>query len=280
MGGRLGGEGEFVCREPYCGLSLGDEASLDRHYKVHLDQELDKLTRLRVKKVNEVDLGAGLRATRNIAFERLKARRSERISSEHPQSVSSGVSSDLRNSCPLCRFTVEGTAEDLRGHFSVCLRAEVSEDNNPAQEDFIEVDDEDFEEYEWAGQKRVRSTSLFRGGLKAAGFLTIQQTREDEVLDVLGDGDTKVGGAQYNDSDLLDVSNQESEESESVRESEVCESGSCCKICMSPYSTPLASTVCWHVHCETCWLLALGTKRLCPQCKVIVSPGDLRKLYL
>ena len=35
----------------------------------------------------------------------------------------------------------------------------------------------------------MRSTSLFRGGLAAAGFLTIQQTREDEVLDVTGEGE-------------------------------------------------------------------------------------------
>jgi hypothetical protein len=43
---------------------------------------------------------------------------------------------------------------------------------------------------------------------------------------------------------------------------------------------PLASINCWHVHCEECWLKTLSVKKLCPQCNVITSPSDLRKIYL
>ncbi|KAL5038524.1 hypothetical protein RTP6_005820 [Batrachochytrium dendrobatidis] len=53
-----------------------------------------------------------------------------------------------------------------------------------------------------------------------------------------------------------------------------------CLICMDPYIEPLASTVCWHVHCQACWLHTLATKRLCPQCQKITSPNDLRRIYL
>ena len=53
-----------------------------------------------------------------------------------------------------------------------------------------------------------------------------------------------------------------------------------CNICLTIYVTPVVSTACWHVHCELCWLRALGAKKLCPQCKVIVQPKDLRKIYL
>jgi hypothetical protein len=53
-----------------------------------------------------------------------------------------------------------------------------------------------------------------------------------------------------------------------------------CLICMETYQTPLASIQCWHVHCEECWLRTLGAKKLCPQCNMITSPSDLRKIYL
>ncbi|RDD45599.1 E3 ubiquitin-protein ligase RNF220 [Trichoplax sp. H2] len=53
-----------------------------------------------------------------------------------------------------------------------------------------------------------------------------------------------------------------------------------CLICMEPYYIPLTSINCWHVHCEECWMRTLGAKKLCPQCNVITSPADLRKIYL
>uniref|UniRef100_UPI00358E6DF6 E3 ubiquitin-protein ligase RNF220-like isoform X2 n=1 Tax=Myxine glutinosa TaxID=7769 RepID=UPI00358E6DF6 len=53
-----------------------------------------------------------------------------------------------------------------------------------------------------------------------------------------------------------------------------------CLICMEPYTAPLTSIQCWHVHCEECWMRTLGVKKLCPQCNTITSAGDLRKIYL
>lgn len=55
---------------------------------------------------------------------------------------------------------------------------------------------------------------------------------------------------------------------------------SMCNICMDAHNKPLVSTVCWHVSCEECWMRALGTKKLCPQCKIIIQPKDLRRIYL
>ncbi len=47
------------------------------------------------------------------------------------------------------------------------------------EEDGIDVDSmSGFETYTWAGQTRVRATSLVEGGLRGAGFMTI--TRGDE----------------------------------------------------------------------------------------------------
>ncbi|KAM8973314.1 E3 ubiquitin-protein ligase Rnf220-like [Pelodytes ibericus] len=53
-----------------------------------------------------------------------------------------------------------------------------------------------------------------------------------------------------------------------------------CHICLDSYTVPVASIQCWHIHCEGCWLRALGAKKLCPQCNTITSPCDLRRVYL
>ncbi|KAF9189352.1 hypothetical protein BGZ51_009666 [Haplosporangium sp. Z 767] len=53
-----------------------------------------------------------------------------------------------------------------------------------------------------------------------------------------------------------------------------------CLICLEPYTVPLTSIVCWHVHCEGCWMKTLGSKKLCPQCQKITLPKDLRRIYL
>ncbi|TPX36816.1 hypothetical protein SeMB42_g07032 [Synchytrium endobioticum] len=53
-----------------------------------------------------------------------------------------------------------------------------------------------------------------------------------------------------------------------------------CLICLDPYVDPCVCTTCWHVHCQSCWLQTIAAKRLCPQCQKIVSPADLRRIYL
>ncbi|KNE57562.1 hypothetical protein AMAG_03259 [Allomyces macrogynus ATCC 38327] len=53
-----------------------------------------------------------------------------------------------------------------------------------------------------------------------------------------------------------------------------------CRICWGVPNTPVVSAVCWHVHCEACWLTALGAKKVCPQCRVIMRPEDLRRVYI
>jgi len=286
----------YICSESYCGLTLPDEASLDQHYRQHFEQELEKLRNIRIKKKPENSDLLDLRNTRNNALLKLKARREDRHC-RRITGVSSGISSGdaAVTECPVCETHIEGSPGDLKDHFSICLR---SKHTDTEEEDTIDVDDEDYEEYEWAGQKRIRSTSLFKGGLKAAGFLTIKKTREDEVLDVTGD-DEEIGTAQYNDNDLLNIEDEVIDNSEDASTqkcpaesashfdtSEPSTSSSSqynspmCKICMSSYDSPLTSTTCWHVHCERCWMLALGSKKLCPQCKAIVTPGDLRKIYL
>nr|CAI5868014.1 unnamed protein product [Callosobruchus analis] len=53
-----------------------------------------------------------------------------------------------------------------------------------------------------------------------------------------------------------------------------------CLICLEHYKKPVISTVCWHVHCEECWLHTLGSKKVCPQCSMITAPTDLRRIFM
>lgn len=54
-----------------------------------------------------------------------------------------------------------------------------------------------------------------------------------------------------------------------------------CMICLSPeFESPVVSVSCWHVYCENCWLATLGARKLCPQCSMITSASDLRRIYL
>lgn len=68
---------------------------------------------------------------------------------------------------------------------------------------------------------------------------------------------------------------------EKIREYEIIiKNKSKCLICMDDFRVPVVSICCWHVHCEECWLRTLGARKLCPQCNMITSPADLRKIYM
>lgn len=74
--------------------------------------------------------------------------------------------------CPICS---ERVPDDLDIHVELCLRR--SERNNGSSnatsvdEDDITVDveGEGYDEYEWAGQTRIRASSLLEGGYSATG---------------------------------------------------------------------------------------------------------------
>jgi hypothetical protein len=60
--------------------------------------------------------------------------------------------------------------------------------------------------------------------------------------------------------------------------------GAKCLVCLGGLgrlgSEPTVSVKCWHVYCRPCWLQALAAKRLCPNCSMITTPADLRRIYL
>ena len=79
---------------------------------------------------------------------------------------------------------------------------------------------------------------------------------------------------QMDMSELINAVDQLRKENSSLRQQVLC------NICFDSYAKPVVSVRCWHVHCEQCWLRALGSKKLCPQCKIIIQPRDLRRIYL
>ena len=88
--------------------------------------------------------------------------------------------------CPVCELEIDYV--DLTEHIDICLRTYETnlDDNNESfsaeEENDVDVDATDgLETYTWAGQTRIRSTSLIEGGLRGAGFLTITRGDEDQV---------------------------------------------------------------------------------------------------
>ncbi|KAF7222891.1 transcript variant X2 [Nothobranchius furzeri] len=82
-----------------------------------------------------------------------------------------------------------------------------------ADEDSADMDGDNgrgFEEYEWAGQKRIRATALLEGGFRATGFATcsIKESAADSDadLDVDGDDTLEYGKAQYTEADIIPCS--------------------------------------------------------------------------
>jgi len=72
-------------------------------------------------------------------------------------------------SCPVCSERLSGTPEELNQHVDRCLNKQ--NNGNPAgqnanvDEEEVDVEgDPEYEEYEWAGQTRVRATSMLVGG--------------------------------------------------------------------------------------------------------------------
>lgn len=247
--------------------------------------------------------------------------------------------------CPICSKTI---TEDLQLHVELCLKKQT----NSSDESDSEIDVG--ETYSWAGQTRVRATTLIEGGLSSTGIgTTVSKPNEDEDTEVNidGDDDTQYGAAQYSERDIIllnkddqrlrdlvigeapstsgareareennpnvanNVSPSTSPASEKfdyaetdkltlstnssdsaidhsshqiieslkarIREYEnFIKNKPKCLICLDDFKKPVVSICCWHVHCEECWLYTLGCRKLCPQCNMITSASDLRRIYL
>lgn len=76
--------------------------------------------------------------------------------------------------CPVCSMPVPG---DINLHVESCLKrsertsgAINGANSDEDDEGSIDVEGEAYEEYEWAGQTRIRASSLLEGGYSGAGI--------------------------------------------------------------------------------------------------------------
>eukprot|EP00842_Homolaphlyctis_polyrhiza_P006806 jgi/Hompol1/714/HPOL_002414-RA len=237
--------------------------------------------------------------------------------------------------CFICGIPLPSNADEINAHIDSCLEKGGSFMNGTRDEGQTALlatssSAQQWDEYSWAGQTRVRATALLEGGFEGSGFqvhkLADQDTDEDIDIDIDDDGTVEYGLPQFGEDDLQDfididdsgppfvlpvgTPEQPAQPQEPVHaphliskaplnvtadvqlvidslksrirelEAALPSSSQKCLICMEAYKDPLASTICWHVHCQECWLRTLGAKRLCPQCQKITAPNDLRRIYL
>ncbi|KAI0236343.1 RING-type domain-containing protein [Lamellibrachia satsuma] len=342
---------------PVCGTSLRQG-----ELSTHLTAEVEKLNRLSRcgRKVSQDGLtsshgkksrivtgkndslsAVNSSKSRYEMFQRIQSERQTRMAARHKKA------SETR--CPVCNKCILGSPSDLILHVDQCLMNK-GDDEEDCVVDIDGEDEEDasYEEYTWAGQTRVRVTTMLEGGLAGSGFkCATKDEDEDEDLNVDGDESEMFGRRQYSEGDLIPCCSDEPAEERarkalrkavlrnengststprengSPSASEVPPQNECntsnhpdntvlnncqvdtteviaslkariqqdvaqlikssvpkCLICMEMYAKPLTSIQCWHVHCEDCWLRTLGAKKLCPQCNMITSPTDLRRIYL
>ncbi|XP_070563734.1 E3 ubiquitin-protein ligase Rnf220-like isoform X2 [Ptychodera flava] len=306
-----------------------------------------------------------VRSNRQNRLQAARLRKKKRTSSEIGASTGSdanngmeaGTSTDAASGsvvsesvCPICCEKISGTPEQINNHAEACIRKR----NSPSNDDNV------FEEYEWAGQTRVRVSTMLEGGYAASGFQVHKRKGDDgdsDVdLNVDGDDNEVYGPVQYSERDVIPCTSEEPKEererralrgavlkaemsspvgspsvdrtrwessehkgiddkSKHIAKKQKTDTTTCdseadlegqnpteviaslksrihmlerhskpdkfkCLICMETYHNPVVSVQCWHVHCEECWLRTLGAKKLCPQCNMITSPTDLRRIFL
>lgn len=356
---------------PICGLTLRSG-----EFEAHLALEVEKIEKLNkggrksrdntpqgkknvlgqnpsVRKGKESPTIEAASHQRYETYQRIKCNRQGRLSSRSRNKKKKPEEAI----CPICNEKLTGTVQELNEHADLCLKRkeQITEDDHVD----VEGDDsgEQYEEYTWMGETRIRATTMLEGGFAASGFqLSSRRLSVDEDLDLNVDGDDTelYGRPQYSEVDVVPCSADEPEEdrqrqalrgailgrtvgplaetsckretvsepsyetdasnSHSYNQSPEAENTSLnfdprdmnsssqsiisalkyrlkekeekyeekhkCLICMESYKVPLTSVQCWHVHCEQCWLKTLGAKKLCPQCNMITSPSDLRRIFL
>ncbi|CAB4057730.1 unnamed protein product [Lepeophtheirus salmonis] len=97
-----------------------------------------------------------------------------------------------RQFCSVCEDFISGTQNEVMKHMDTCIRVPSSDDSEEGST---------FDEYEWAGQRRVRATGFLERG--DSGFTSIKQGNEDEVLDIESELLHKLGPPQYTTADII-----------------------------------------------------------------------------
>ncbi|KAG0232614.1 hypothetical protein BGW41_001775 [Actinomortierella wolfii] len=138
--------------------------------------------------------------------------------------------------CFICNERLFGSLEDINAHIDRCLlhpptstssnsggnNNGINTSSQGSQSQSANRHHEPFEEYEWAGQTRIRATALFEGGLvnlpggSTSRLNSAAQTDVDDELNIEDDDEEEYGSAQFTERDVL-LQNADAE-SEELRE--------------------------------------------------------------
>ncbi len=75
--------------------------------------------------------------------------------------------------------------------------------------------EDEYETYEWAGQKRIRSVTLLNNPAQSIGATSVTKEEYDGELNVdQDDADVEFGKAQFNESDLIPIQSDDNNSEE------------------------------------------------------------------
>ncbi|KAL3988025.1 ADP-ribosylation factor-like protein 4 [Sarotherodon galilaeus] len=213
-----------ICVRHRHALTSPTRASLATHFKSHLSFILasffllawcSMLLSVHIKREGESPVVSPLssedahHSDRYQTFLRVRANRQTRLNARIGK-MKRRKPEEGGQVCPLCSAPLAGSEEEMSRHVEQCL---IQREGALGDDDSADMDGENgrgFEEYEWAGQKRIRATALLEGGFRATGFATcsIKESAADSDadLDVDGDDTLEYGKAQYTEADIIPCS--------------------------------------------------------------------------
>lgn len=178
---------------PVCSVTLRQN-----EVDVHLNSELERLNKLPSSKYKVTNKNSAASSSNGSGdssndknWETFQKIRSNRQSRQKTKTRKRRA----EETCPICNREV---TEDLTLHVELCLRR--SEANGSESDENIDV--EAYEEYEWAGQSRIRATSLLQGSISSLGT-SISMADGDEDLNVDVDDIPMYGSPQYSETDVI-----------------------------------------------------------------------------
>merc|ERR1712223_70826 len=110
------------------------------------------------------------------------------------------------------------------------------------------------------------------------------QFTEADVLACMSNLEEMEKDKQQSQSELVSNNKEDSKENQDANESKdkvfSNQDRSKCLKCLKSLKNPVVNVGCWHVQCENCWLISLGTKKSCSLCSTPTVPTDLRRVFL
>ncbi|ORX93055.1 hypothetical protein K493DRAFT_38820 [Basidiobolus meristosporus CBS 931.73] len=126
---------------------------------------------------------------------------------------SSNSSGERSQRCFICEAVLSGDIHEITQHIDQCLTTHELGNESQDATTPSSVSSTQFVEYEWAGQSRVRATSLLEAGFAGTGFLPCRKEQDvEDDLDIDQVEAEVYGQAQFSDRDILILKDRNDDE--------------------------------------------------------------------